>query len=116
MTINERIISAVTPVVSVCVPDFYDPDADGAEDEFCVFSYAEVPDFYCDNHPLLMRYEISVTLVLPIKRPSLAKKNALSQAFAAAGFEVQDVSNTSTTEFQMYEFTLEFTEVLGGLE
>ena len=49
MTINERIIQAVTPVVSVCVPDLYDPNQENAADEFCVFSYTATPNFFADN-------------------------------------------------------------------
>lgn len=112
MTINERIIRAAQTVVPVCVPDLYDPDKGDAVDEFCVFSYTSSPDFFCDNVPTLMRYSISVVLVLPLKRPSLTQRNGLQRAFFEAGFEVQDVTNISTEDYQEYEFALEYAEVL----
>lgn len=115
MTINERIIQAVTQVIPVCVPDFYDPDSGTAEDEFCVFAFTETPDYYADDVPQVVRYSISVVLVMPLKRASLTKRNALILALEEADFVVQGVNNLSTDEFQQYEFHAEFVEPYAAL-
>lgn len=112
MTINERIIQAVTPVVSVCVPDLYDPNQDNAADEFCVFSYTETPDFFADNTLLINRYSISIVWAMPLKRQSMQKKKDLTDALMSAGFDVLGVYNVSDEDFQQYEFELEYTDFL----
>ena len=112
MTINERIIQAVTPVVSVCVPDLYDPNQENAADEFCVFSYTETPDFFADNTPQICRYTISLVWAMPIKRQSMRKKKDLTAALLSAGFDVLGVYNVSDEDFQQYEFELEYTDFL----
>lgn len=112
MTINERIIAAVSPVVAVCVPDLYDPNQNEAVDEFCVFSYSEEDVFFADNKPMIRRYSISLVWAMPLKRESLSTKANLTAAIKKAGFDVQGVYNVSTEEFQMYEFDLLYTEFL----
>ena len=114
MTINEKIIQTVTPIVSVCVPDLYDPNQDEAADEFCVFAYTETPDFFTDNIAQLNRYSISLVWAMPIKRSSMQKKKQLTDALTSAGFDLIAVYNTSDEDFQKYEFELEFAEFLGS--
>ena len=116
MTINERIIQAVTPVVPVCVPDFYDPNQNDAAEEFCVFSYSEEADFFADNRPLILRYEIVLQWAMPLKKNALTSKENLQKALLDAGFTIIDVVNVSDDVFQAYEFSLQYTEWLNGQE
>ena len=56
MSINETIIQAVTPIVPVCVPDVYRPDAGETPAEvYCVFNYTESPDVFGDDEPQAIR-------------------------------------------------------------
>ena len=116
MTINERIIQAVTPVVPACVPDFYNPNQNDAAKEFCVFSYSEEPDFFADNRPLQLRYDIVLQWAMSLKKNALASKVNLQKALLDAGFTIIDVVNVSDDVFQAYEFLLQYTEWLNGQE
>lgn len=114
MTMNERIIQAVKPVVPVCVPDLYDPNQNEAAEEFCVFSYDAEWTFYADNSPMYTEYSGSLNWALPLKKASLVKKANLQRTLERAGFDLQGIYNTSTEEFQMYEFQWSYTDFFGG--
>ena len=56
MSINETIIQAVTPIVPVCVPDVYRPDAgETAAETYCTFTYTESPALFGDEEPEALR-------------------------------------------------------------
>lgn len=116
MTINERIIQAVNSVVPVCEPDFYDPNQNDAADEFCIFSYSEEPDFFADNKPMLLRYDIVLQWVMPLKKNALIKKARLQKSLLDAGLTIVDAVNVSDDIFQAYEFSLQYVEWLNEKE
>ena len=116
MTINERIIQTVTPVIPVCVPDFYDPNQAEAAEALCVSGYTEEFDFFADNQPLQLRYDIVLQWAMPLKKNALASKENLQKALLDAGFTIVNVVNVSDDVFQAYEFSLQYTEWLNGQE
>ena len=81
MSINETIIQAVTPIVPVCVPDVYRPDAGETPAEiYCVFNYTESPVVFGDDEPQAIRYLIQLHLYLPLGKTPLRLKRQLRRA------------------------------------
>lgn len=113
MTINERIINAVTPVVPVCVPEPYDPDEGEASTTFCTFTYTEIPDSFGDNGPEVIRYLCKVTLRAPLVGPNgqsnntMALRRQLRQAIAAADFTYPTVENLTDDTEQRFDYEFE---------
>lgn len=114
MTINERIISAVKPVVLTCVPGFYTPDAgEQAATVYCTFNYTETPDSFGDGAPEAMRYLCQIHLFAPWRTAAGESNNtrptrqALRQALFAAGFTFPTVTDASDADYQHYVFECE---------
>lgn len=107
MDINEAIITAVTPIVAVCVPDVYRPDA-GAEvaDTYCVFNYTEMAADFGDDEPGAIRYLGQLHLYLPFGASPIALKRALRRAMLDIGCAVGQFLNATDLDGQHY--TLEF--------
>ena len=92
MSINETIIKAVTPIVPVCVPDVYRPDAGETPAEvYCTFNYTESPDVFGDDEPQAIRYLIQLHLYLPLRQTPLRLKRQLRRAMLDAGLAVGDM-------------------------
>lgn len=112
MSINERIIQAVTSVVLVCVPEPYEPNSGEAASEYCTFAYSETPDSFGDDGPEVIRYLIRVIYHAPLRGSSgetnntMAIRKALRQAIFAAGFTYPSVDNLTDEVGQrfVYEF------------
>lgn len=103
MSINETIIKAVTPIVPVCVPDVYRPDAGETPAEvYCVFNYTESPDVFGDDEPQAIHYLIQLHLYLPLGQTPLRLKRQLRRAILDAGLAVGDYTNASDLESQHY--------------
>lgn len=103
MNVNEVIIQAVTPIVPVCVPDIYRPDAGEKPAEvYCVFNYTESPDVFGDDEPQAIRYLIQLHLYLPLRQTPIRMKRQLRRAMLDAGFIVGDFINASDEEAQHY--------------
>ena len=117
MSINERIIEAVTPVVSVCVPEPYDPDSEAAVLEYCTFNYTELPDDFGDDGPEVIRYLIRLNYYAPLSAVNGASNNtlntrkALRKAIHGAGFTYPSIENATDNEYQ--HFVYEFEDVDG---
>ena len=117
MSINARIIQAVTPVVSVCVPEPYDPASGDAAPEYCTFSYTEMPDSFGDDGPEVIRYLIRLNYYAPLhagnggSNNTMARRKALRQAIFSAGFTYPSVENATDDEYQ--HFVYEFEDVDG---
>ena len=102
-SINERIRKAVTPIVPVCVPDFYKGDAA----EYCTFNYEEIPGGHGGNGPTVIRYLIQLHYFLPPGRSPVRKKRELARAILAAGFTYPEIHNASDGEDQHWAFEFE---------
>lgn len=113
MSINERIIQAVTPVVAVCVPGIYIPNVGEEQTIFCTFNCTEAPDSFGDGEPGAMRYFCQVHLNAPWKTPAgesnntLALRKDLQQSIFAAGFSYPRVIDTGDSEYQRFTFEFE---------
>ena len=103
MNVNEVIIQAVTPIVPVCVPDIYRPDAGEKPAEvYCEFNYTESPDVFGDDEPQAILYLIQLHLYLPLGQTPIRMKRQLRRAMLDAGFIVGDFINASDEEAQHY--------------
>lgn len=111
MSINETIIRAVTPIVPVCVPDVYKPDAgETPETVYCVFNYTETPEVFGDDEPEVIRYLVQLHLYLPLGQTSVQLKRQLRRAMLDAGLTVGDFTNSSDLEGQHYVLECEWAD------
>ena len=111
MSINEIIIQAVTPIVPVCVPDMYQPDAGETPAEvYCTFNYTELAEGIGDNAAHLTRALVQVHYFAPLKASTLAVRHALRDAIAAVdNFTLPSIENATDETGQHY--VLEFDAV-----
>lgn len=77
--IDDKIKSAVKPLVAVCVPDLYTGDAP----EYCTYNYNEIPTAFGDNAPRAVRYLVQVHWFVPLKKRPHPKKKQLRRALGA---------------------------------
>lgn len=111
MSINETIIQAVTPIVPVCVPDVYRPDAGETPAEvYCTFSYTEKPDLFSDNLPLAIVYQAQLHLYLPLGKNPIALKRGIRGALLAAGCAVSSFDNYTDLDGQHYVLDFEYSD------
>lgn len=109
MSINSRIIEAVTPLVPVCVPDLYDGDAE----IYCTFNGTETPDGFGDDGPQAIRWLMQLHLFAPRRQNVLGMKRSLCRRLWKAGFTYPSVANASDSDGQHY--VLEFEELDGDV-
>lgn len=111
MTLNEKIITVVSPVVPVCVPDILVTKADETPPEcYCTFSYTELPEGIGDNTACLTRALVQVHYFAPLKASTLAVRRALRDAIAAVDdFTLPSIENATDATGQHY--VLEFDAV-----
>ena len=90
MTLNERIIAVVTPIVPVCVPDLLVTEAGETPPErYCTFNYSEMPEGIGDNAAYLTRALVQVHYFAPLRESTIKTRHALRDAIAAAGWLVK---------------------------
>lgn len=113
MTINERIIQAVTPVVATCVPDPYAPDVGEAETTYCTFNYSELPDSFGDDEPEVIHYLVQLHFYAPLlgengeSSNTLPTRKTLRRSIYAAGFTYPSVENLTDSVSQHFVFEFE---------
>ena len=91
MTLNQRIIEALSPLGLPVVPD-----VDTLHRDRCfVFHYDSGPTFYADNMPWMYTYQIQVHLFLPLGENSLAMVDKAVRALMAAGFSALEVTDST---------------------
>lgn len=114
MTLNQRIIDTVTPVVAVCVPDLLVTEAgETPPDEYCTFRFDLIPDEFGDNRAHAMRALVQVHYLAPLRANTAATRRRLWAALADVdAFTAPDITNASDQTGQHYVF--EF-EALGGV-
>lgn len=111
MDINEAIIQAVIPIVPVCVPDIYRPDAGTKPEEvYCVFNYTEIPDCFGDNEPEAVRYLVQLHLYLPLGMSPVARKRKLRRAVLDMGCAVGDFLNLTDADGQHHVLEFEYAD------
>ena len=111
MTLNEKIIAVVSPVVPVCVPDLLVTEAGETPPErYCTFNYTELPAGIGDNAACLTRALVQVHYFAPLKASTLAVRRALRDAIAAVDdFTLPSIENATDATGQHY--VLEFDAV-----
>ena len=111
MTLNERIIAVVTPIVPVCVPDLLVTEAGETPPErYCTFNYSELPDGLGDNCAALTRALVQVHYFAPLRESTIKTRHALRDAIAAVdNFTLPSIENATDETGQHY--VLEFDAV-----
>lgn len=111
MTLNEKIIAVVSPIVPVCVPDILVTKAGETPPErYCTFNYTELPAGIGDNTACLTRALVQVHYFAPLKASTLAVRRALRDAIAAVDdFTLPSIENATDATGQHY--VLEFDAV-----
>ena len=111
MTLNERIIAVVTPIVPVCVPDLLVTKAGETPPErYCTFNYTELPDGLGDNCAALTRALVQVHYFAPLRESTIKTRHALRDAIAAVDdFTLPSIENATDETGQHY--VLEFDAV-----
>lgn len=111
MTLNERIIAVVSPVVPVCVPDLLVTEAgETPPEKYCTFNYTELAEGIGDNAAHLTRALVQVHYFAPLKASTLAVRHALRDAIAAVdNFTLPSIENATDETGQHY--VLEFDAV-----
>ena len=80
MSIEAKIISAVTPIVAVCVPTLYEGEAA----EYCEMNAEEVPTAHGDDMPHALRYLVQLHYYFPhVDHNPNATKKALRRALGS---------------------------------
>lgn len=109
MNIDQKIQSAVKPVIPVCVPKQYGGDAM----EYCVYNYTEIPDSFADDEPECIRYQVQVHWLFPWS-PNISadkdvqeKKKDIRNALATAGFTWPTVTPSGDDEWEHFVFECE---------
>ncbi len=109
MSIDDKLRSAIKPLVAEIAPDLYLGNAE----EYCTYNYTEAPDGFGDNAAHVTRYLVQLHWFLPLKRRPHPKKKQLKRALAAVrGFTAPIVTNASDDVGQHYVF--EFDAMEGG--
>lgn len=111
MTLNERIIAVVTPIVPVCVPDLLVTEAgETPPEEYCTFNYSEMPEGIGDNAAHLTRALVQVHYYAPLRKSTIKTRHALRDAIAAVDdFTLPSIENATDEMGQHY--VLEFDAV-----
>ena len=108
MTLNEKIIAIVTPIVPVCVPDLLVTEAgETPPEEYCTFNYNELSDALGDNRAHAMRALVQLHYLAPLKANTVATRRKLWQALASVDeFTAPDITNATdqTGQHYVYEF------------
>lgn len=73
MSLEERIRTAVTPIVPEFAADVYTGDADS----YCVFNATEMPEGFGDDRPRAIRYLAQLHWYFPLRTDPRATKRAL---------------------------------------
>jgi len=106
LTVNQMIINAVTPTISVCVPNIYE----GTATTYSVFSINELPTMYGDDVAVAMRYLCTLNVYMPQKTNYLATKKTLCRALQNVGFTYPQVTNLTDSDGTRLLFEFEYTD------
>lgn len=100
MSIDSKIRSAITPIVSVCVPHLYN----GTKTEYCTYNFTRYPTDFCDNAPMAIGYSIQLHYFLPSENNPNNKLAQLESALFAAGFDYPQIVDATDNVSQHYVF------------
>nr|DAE18762.1 MAG TPA: hypothetical protein [Siphoviridae sp. ctrAT9] len=106
MTLNERIIAVVTPIVPVCVPDLLVTEAgETPPEEYCTFNFPLEPEALADDTAQLQRALVQLHYFAPLKTNTVPTRRALWAVLAAAeDFSPALIENATDHTGQHYVF------------
>lgn len=104
MNINEKLISVVTQVISICVPSYYEGDSD----TYAEFEVDTAPDWYSDGEPKALRYDVLLRYYAQLECNIMAERSRLAALLTGAGFIIQDIEDASDDLSQCYEYYLKY--------
>lgn len=104
MAINETLISAITPIVPICVPNVYT----GEGQEYCVFHVDERPDLFGDDSPQAILYTVLLHWYLPLGSNPLATRRKIKRAILEAGGTYPGVVDDTDADGQHFIFEFEY--------
>lgn len=105
MTIEDRIITALLPIVPNIMPNEYTGDSL----EYIEFNYDEY-HLYANGTKAETRALIQVHYYLPKKKNPLSTKEQIAKALKTAGFSYPSIVNASDNTSQHYTFECEGVE------
>jgi len=99
MSVEQTIITTLTPIVSTVVPDIYQGNAK----EFITFNYSEYQQ-YAESTSYAITYSVQVHYFAPLKTNVLTKKNQIAVALNGAGFTFPSIINANDKDGQHYVY------------
>lgn len=94
MSIEERLIAAVTPVVPVCVHGVYT----GTEEVYCTFNLSQTPDSFGDDEPEVLRCSGMLHLYMPATGDPRTLRRQLRRALLEADLGAAIVEDASDAD------------------
>ena len=99
MGLNERLCAAVTPIVSVCVPERYEAAAgETPAEEYCTYNYFDRAMMFANGRPRRIVRDYQLHYVLPSGTNPEPTKQRLLYALVCAGFAVAGIQDASETD------------------
>lgn len=106
MSVNQKIIEALSSFGYPVVPDVYTCE----DDTYFAFNYSTSPIFFSDDAPRIERYLIQVHLFCPIKKNIVLLRKQAKQKLFTLGFSWPEEINASDRNEQHYVFECEAVE------
>lgn len=92
MSLGDRIVAAVNPIVPICQANVYTGD----EEEYCEYNATEIPEAFGDNRPRAIRYLVQLHWYFPLRSDPRAVKRQIRKAIMAqTGFTCPTVTDAS---------------------
>ena len=104
MTVNERLIAALSPLGLPVLPDT-DP---GHRERCFTFNYDAQPYHWADDRPHYWRDLIQVHLFLPLVENGLELRGRAVTALVSGGFSWPEVLDLSDDDGQHYVYEVEY--------
>lgn len=109
MTIDEILVSTLSPIVPELEPNRYS----GTATEYLVWNYNILPSVFADSRPHAARYLVQVHWFLPHEVNPVEKRAEICQSLFDAGLTYPSIINASDKDGQHYVFECEFCD--GGV-
>lgn len=107
---SERLCAAVTPLVSICRPNVYQPGIGDSEDVYCTYNFNELPRVFAKGSPNAIVYLVMLHLYAPNGLDCRGLKKELAFALHCKGFTYPLITDASDANGQHYVFECEFME------
>lgn len=108
MTLEEKLVAAVVPIVPICRPHYYRRSSDEKmPEEFCSYSFDRLPTLFSSGRPGKLRKSFLLNYCCPINVNPAEKIIALANAIVDAGFTYPTVTDASDEDYGNYAFEFE---------